>query len=214
MLGLKGRILSGYSYNELEISFAIIGNSAILSASPFRIAHDSFGKNRCYIDEDIHAINEPFRLKYLFFAILILTACGKHERNPELDKLPAATKTGANTCGCLINGKAIVGEPESASYLGTLFLAIKNNDNSRINLTIRGESIAAGKAFAISNLSYANFGTDDCNFFTNDGNGRIAIDHFDQSSKIVSGRFSFAAANDSCGSVSLTDCRFDFRFYP
>lgn len=162
----------------------------------------------------IHIIDEIFRLKYLFFTILALTACSKNERNPELDKLPPATKTGANTCGCLINGNAIVGEPESASYLGTLFLTIKNKDNSRINLTIRGENIAAGKTFAIGTLSYANFSTDDCNFFTNDGNGKISIDHFDQSSKIVSGRFSFAAANDSCGSVSLTDCRFDFRFYP
>lgn len=44
----------------------------------------------------------------LFFSFMsLLTASGcKKNKLSELDKLPPATQTGANTFGCLVNGKA------------------------------------------------------------------------------------------------------------
>ena len=43
--------------------------------------------------------------------LMLLCAAGcKKEKIAEIDKLPAATQTGANTFGCLVNGKAWVAQ--------------------------------------------------------------------------------------------------------
>jgi hypothetical protein len=39
-------------------------------------------------------------------AILAVSSCKKNKSNNPIDQLPAATQTGANTFGCLINGQA------------------------------------------------------------------------------------------------------------
>ena len=47
--------------------------------------------------------------------MLLCAASCKKEKIAEIDKLPAATQTGANTFGCLVNGKVFV----SKGYDGT-----------------------------------------------------------------------------------------------
>ena len=42
---------------------------------------------------------------YLSLAALLCTACGCTKDNLPIDKLPPITQTGANTFGCLYNGK-------------------------------------------------------------------------------------------------------------
>ena len=46
------------------------------------------------------------KLTFLFYLIL-LAACSKDDSNP-IDALPPATQIGANTFGCLINGKVLL----------------------------------------------------------------------------------------------------------
>ena len=42
---------------------------------------------------------------YLFFLCISFNSCKKDKTEPtEISKLPAATQTGANTFGCLVNG--------------------------------------------------------------------------------------------------------------
>jgi hypothetical protein len=55
-----------------------------------------------------------FSLIFFCFALVNFT-CKKHSVNP-VDTLPPATQTGANTFGCLINGKAFT--PGGSSFSG------------------------------------------------------------------------------------------------
>jgi hypothetical protein len=49
-------------------------------------------------------------LLFLFATVLTLSCCSKDDNKPTnpIDKLPPATQTGANTAGCLVNGKAFL----------------------------------------------------------------------------------------------------------
>ena len=55
----------------------------------------------------------------LLFFILMLAACSSDSSNPE-DGLPAATQTGANTFGCLIDGQLFIPRTGSTDIINPL----------------------------------------------------------------------------------------------
>ena len=62
-------------------------------------------------------------MKYQSLLIIIATflllgsSCKKDKLVNEIDKLPPATQTGANTFGCLVNGKAWIAQNKDCSII-------------------------------------------------------------------------------------------------
>ena len=100
--------------------------------------------------------------------IFLVASCTKNDDEPTtpLDQLPAITTTGANTAGCLIDGKVLTPKNGSSSFAGTPFglklnyggnfypdkndfwqLSIANNENNDNNF---------GIVLYIKNLSLGN----------------------------------------------------------
>lgn len=187
------------------------------------------------------------KLPKLFFTLLFLfclftfNQCKKNKTNP-VDELPPETQTGANTFGCLVNGKAFT--PGGSSLSGPTKGAI-------YQYLIIGS--ADGYTFAVSgtdkrnteDISIVGFGFDsvrisnrvyelktrrngqggggyrkiDINypngnlFDTNENTtGEITITKFDTINQIVSGTFWFDAVNVSNEKVEIRDGRFDMRY--
>ncbi len=85
-------------------------------------------------------------IKKLLFLLLILTqlisCCKKNNDEPTnpIDQLPAATQTGANTFGCLLDGKAFLpgnsGNPLDCVYQfvsGGYYFALQANKRDDLN---------------------------------------------------------------------------------
>jgi hypothetical protein len=62
-------------------------------------------------------------MKHILLVMLFLTACSSDSSSPE-DGLPAATQTGANTFGCLIDGKLLVPRNGDGTVTNPLWGAI------------------------------------------------------------------------------------------
>jgi hypothetical protein len=59
-------------------------------------------------------------LKYFFLPFLVLLfGCTKSETTTPQDTLPQITQVGANTAGCIINGKVLVPKNGATSFSGT-----------------------------------------------------------------------------------------------
>ncbi|MEO6832839.1 MAG: DUF6252 family protein [Chitinophagaceae bacterium] len=170
----------------------------------------------------------------LLFAIcLIFPSCKKANTPDPLSQLPAATHSGANTLGCLVNGKAFLVNVGLANWnhpLGVSFSPydgysweIDGKPDSR-HLTIRfnesGTNPTIPSTFNLTTdyQSRAEFlnpldGTainGNNEFVTNVSNtGEITISYYDGS--VIAGTFNFDAANDSGVVVHITDGRFDIR---
>ena len=57
-------------------------------------------------------------LIFLFATLFTLSCCSK-DNNTVDDKLPPITQTGANTAGCIINGKVLIPKNGVSSFAGT-----------------------------------------------------------------------------------------------
>ncbi|MEO6832121.1 MAG: hypothetical protein ABI169_07960 [Chitinophagaceae bacterium] len=169
----------------------------------------------------------------LTFGILVFPSCKKTSTPDPLSQLPAATHSGANTLGCLVNGKAfaVTGHssfsnpdgvdfiPYSSSSLGWLikgnvspaYLRISfagNLQNSKIGRYTIADIFPFGGLYANPQNGTAILGNTE--FTTNaQNNGVITVSYYDSS--IIAGTFSFDAANDSGVVVHITDGRFDIR---
>ena len=61
-------------------------------------------------------------LLFTFLTISFLISCSKKDDippQPQADQLPEATTSGANTAGCIINGKVLIPKNGSTSFTGT-----------------------------------------------------------------------------------------------
>jgi hypothetical protein len=155
----------------------------------------------------------------------IFVGCKKQQVvDPELAKLPKATKTGANTCGCLVNGKAWVMEQGSAENIGvTSWFKIGGPDSSVLAFTLRGyhPSLEIGKTLNIHNgfggsdfyINRMRYGSNSPNGFQNASTGNIMFTHVDEKNKIVSGTFDFNYKGETSNIPDqvLSNCRFDFK---
>jgi hypothetical protein len=172
---------------------------------------------------------------------LLFYSCKKHVIKPvdQLSLLPAATQTGANTFGCLVNGQAFVpknrnileGPDLQCNYIYTdggygLTVACANK-YSRDTITdvvfgtdslaiVQGESLqfktfVAGNAFASYFLVYDN-GLENQYSANNTISGQLIITKLDTIKQIVSGTFYFDAINESGSTVKVTNGRFDMLY--
>lgn len=177
-------------------------------------------------------------MKKLLILLLItftLSCCNKDEDQPiaEIDKLPPATQTGAQTFGCLIDGKAFVPpkfgtNAPSAFYQfvgGSYTLSIYGSTDGGSNL--KSILLGALDVPAITTTNYPLKSEENGNFLgkyligggiafsgitSNSNPGILTITRFDTTNFIISGTFSFTVLNNNGNEIKITDGRFDMQY--
>ena len=168
--------------------------------------------------------------------LLVATSCKK-----ETDKLPATTSTGANTFGCLVDGKAWIAtgrgtfsgvNPTSGGFWGevdsTVSIYIKAyGENDEIAIYLKN-IIAVGSYQLNRNtdikpsavLPQASYGMYallyDPEFVTDSiYTGIVNITHADLGTGIVSGTFEMRLYQKNTGKIiNITSGRFDYKTHP
>jgi hypothetical protein len=154
----------------------------------------------------------------------------------ELEKLPPITQTGANTFGCLLNGKAFTPGGGGILYrvlkvqydptfeggkLGITAERVFKNSNS-IYINIAGDSINTVGTYPLFYKSrymvyYVN-SENHCEFSTSTPpsltfiSGNMKITKFDKNTRIISGTFEFKVLPFMCDTIIATDGRFDVNY--
>lgn len=177
-------------------------------------------------------------MKYLIIAVSLLILCAascKKNKGSKEDQLPPITQTGANTFGCLINGKVWIpkgyngtGTPNPKISIeffnGKMFLGIVTsqleNGNSQGYMDIYFfDSVLSADVYNYPDKM--NFSAswpkviNGC--FTPAGDttvkkwGQAIITKFDNINKIVSGIFSCKFKAPSCDTVFISNGRFDLK---
>ena len=169
--------------------------------------------------------------------LLLSNSCSKTKSE---DKLPPETQTGANTFGCLVDGKVWIPtgggvgsgiNPTSGGFYETpnnkknIYIRA-SSDNDGISVFLK-EIFSIGtyslnKATAIQpNAIYPDsygafiqkFSGTEKYFITNvQYTGSVTITYADTISNVVSGRFEFTAQNMQSGEIkNITEGRFDYK---
>ena len=167
--------------------------------------------------------------------LMLLCAAGcKKEKIAEIDKLPAATQTGVNTFGCLVNGKAWVAQTDCKFLCDApLKLYYDANGGGNVFVSALSESIKERMSFAIDSTNtkvdfdYAILGsshmgftysdeklTSNCRFLfstdsTTSTSGNVTLTRYDLQNGIISGTFNFTLIKASFSTIRITDGRFD-----
>ena len=181
-------------------------------------------------------MKEITKITILFFAIAsIFTQCKKTKTEPtELSKLPAATQTGANTFGCLVNGKAWVAQRNDCSIFCQASFKVDYSGTNGGNLGITATNIKTGEGVDEGIL----IGFDSTNFkskfiysqttslsigFTFIKNsiyfrswdsltactGTINLTTYNLQTGVVSGNFEFTLTKPNAQPIIVTEGRFD-----
>jgi hypothetical protein len=168
--------------------------------------------------------------------LLLAASCKKDKLADELSKLPPATQTGANTFGCLVNGKAWV--PQGGCFLCPSVLkfyydsgnggqfsikALLTNAKRDEGITITVDSIISKKSLNLkldresarvlfrnsrnSPTCYSLFSDD----FDLNCEGLITLTTVDLTTMIISGTFEFTLFKQSCETITITNGRFDAK---
>jgi len=174
-----------------------------------------------------------FFIAAIFSLTLLFTSCKKQPVD-QLSLLPPATQTGANTFGCLVNGKAFL--PKAYGFMASpalecqydsngLFLvaSYKDNNGNYTDITIGTDSLvlAEEQAFQLKTrvpgnayAKYGFIGGSVVTYMTNDSiSGSLTITKLDITNKIISGTFNFKAVDTANNkTIELTAGRFDLHF--
>lgn len=161
--------------------------------------------------------------------LLILTSSSNCKKNKlsELDKLPPITQTGANTFGCLINGKAYLpgGWDGNHSNYRVFIDGIDSSLDIRtynLETTLKLQlTFGAMGLYTGLNIPFVNKGTTilgianiyNCYIPVNDSvyrQGELKISRFDLQNGVVSGEFNCIIYKQACtDTVRITNGRFD-----
>ena len=175
----------------------------------------------------------------LLFGILLttlLSCCKKDDPTlTPLEQLPKATKVGANTAGCLVNGEAFL--PKGFFPSGNLIcfyinqlnfsLSISNKENNIIkgvSIYYSEETLEIGTKYTLNTryqtnaktgeyvINETSFPNDDYYSTTPEIKGELVITHHDYDNAIISGTFWFDAVNSSGEKVEVREGRFDMEY--
>lgn len=180
----------------------------------------------------------------LIFSLLLITLttskCKKDKSNNPVDQLPPATQIGANTFGCLVDGKVFLPKgpslnPILTSYYQYIYypsptgfafqVAARDNSQSSIlntvNILCDSVKLVEGKTYNLqeptrgnSRGNYRHFINSSWdNFLTySPMSGQLLLTKFDEMNQIASGTFWFNAVDANGDTVHVTDGRFDMQF--
>jgi hypothetical protein len=175
-------------------------------------------------------------------SMLCFAQCKKDNNNTNpVDQLPPATQTGANTFGCLINGKAFTpgGSALSGPDLFSFYQYLIPNTPAGYDFDVsatdkRNSCNVTGISFGFDSVSM-NVGTyrlqlgkngqgggriskGICNgnsgvYNTDDSiGGQLTLTRFDLTYQIASGTFWFNVLDNNGDTIKITDGRFDVHF--
>jgi hypothetical protein len=168
--------------------------------------------------------------------LCLATAGCKKTLEDELSKLPPATKIGARTFGCLVNGKAWIPDNDCTLLCPPDLKFYYDNSNGGefsvlaiLKVNGRDERVAfgfypcnqSGTKTLISHdtssiASFINYATIPWSTISSKDadvtvNGLIVIDRFDFSQAIISGRFEFTLIKLGYETIQITNGRFDAK---
>jgi len=175
----------------------------------------------------------------LLLTTFTLSCCDKDNDKPktELEKLPLATQTGANTAGCLVNGVAflpkgyfptgnlkcnyidgkdfVLGFSEKIdnnNFKSITITSLNQNLNDNVNVIFPLKAYGANSKFGEYNVNAVS--SPDPNFYstTNIITGELKITHHDFNNAILSGTFWFDAINSNGEIVQIREGRFDMHY--
>jgi len=182
---------------------------------------------------------------FLLLFFICIFGCDNNDDKPntpktELEKLPPATQTGANTAGCLLNGVAFL--PKGYFPGGALFFFYQDGKNFGLAI---GERTIEGSSDIIRNIGIASlnqnlhdnvgvvfplavrednskYGTYSINseappspnFYSTNTivTGELLITYHNFNNAILSGTFWFDAINSNGEKVEVREGRFDLRY--
>jgi hypothetical protein len=173
---------------------------------------------------------------WLIALCCLFAACKKDKTDEE--QLPAATQTGANTFGCLINGKIytpkgfeqnqpnfnMIVDPgfndgnldiRTFRKLDSKTSSINFSSDSIKNLGIYQIGLNSRLGFYYYQLNEGNSVCETLSRFTYGSSGYLKITHYDLLNRIISGEFEFQFPNPNCGigdPIHITQGRFDKKF--
>lgn len=169
----------------------------------------------------------------IILTALTLSCCDKDDHKPiaEIDKLPPATKTGANTAGCLVNGEAFL--PKGTGIILNCFyqdglnfgLSITENKNNilkSIGVASLNQKLEVGQTYQLTAYNtntkygsyiiyYPDFSED--KYLTTSlitGELKITTHNFDKA--YICGTFWFDAINSQGEKVQVREGRFDMEY--
>jgi len=174
-------------------------------------------------------------MKNLFLLLLTtftLSCCNKDDDQPktELDKLPPATQTGANTFGCLLDGQAFIPSgginPLDCVYQfvnGGYYFALQGNKRDQNNILIgigigtQNLQINQNQTFVLTNnemgsASGAFFYGTSWNYTSTINEGELKITKLDSQNQIVAGTFWFDVKDHNGVNHQIRDGRFDMQY--
>ncbi|MFL0061817.1 DUF6252 family protein [Tenacibaculum maritimum] len=170
----------------------------------------------------------------LLFGILLTTflSCSQKEAPTltPLQQLPKATKVGANTAGCLVNGEAFL--PKGYFSTGNLncfyvnqkdfvlgFSQRLNNTSSHVYMYVYNTNLQINNIYSlteekVSNPKYAEYEAPFSISYktTSIVKGELVITHHDYDKAIISGTFWFDAVNNAGEKVEVREGRFDMKY--
>lgn len=174
----------------------------------------------------------------LFLVLLLFSSC---DENGSIfngkDHLPPITNIGANTVGCLVDGKVFLPHQsginpsvncfyqivEEEQYFVMDFADLRKGKSERVVLMLRKVDVNEGQVYELNK----NFTTapeltgslgiyspgDSPRFSTNETvTGELKITRLDVSKSIISGTFWFDAVNDKGKKVEIREGRFDWNY--
>ncbi|MFA7380252.1 MAG: hypothetical protein WC150_07320 [Bacteroidia bacterium] len=172
-------------------------------------------------------MKNKYSLLLLFVSFCCLNVQCKKES--ELDKLPPATTSGAQTMGCLVNGEAFTLRPDmsafyyAAYYNGTIEIQADNQSplGGTLILLTRGIITKPGYYLlpfndgSIHSFGYIVDGESYASRYTPSDFAYMKITRLDSVRHYMAGEFSFTLYNRYLSkSVKITHGRFDFKYAP
>ena len=177
-------------------------------------------------------MTSKINLLMLLCSIMLCSSQCKKTNTPEpADQLPPATQLGANTFGCLVNGKIYVpkGSPNpkiqydinlngrptlgitadqivNSIYRGSILIAYRNLDHLGSYYMPNDFNFSAGWLDVIGTCGTVAYDTT-IKYF-----GGGVITRLDTQARIISGTFNCKFKTLQCDTVFITDGRFDIKF--
>ena len=173
--------------------------------------------------------------KSLLFSVLLLSACAKDD--PEA-QLPAETRNGANTFGCLVNGKPWTpqGNDGTANYTVSYdrvstgetldiraYRIYESGTNDFQNIVLFATQLNGAGTYSLASSQHTrasfNEQSKSCYWSSRDSTttyrrGALTITRLDMQAGIVSGTFWLTLYKPGCDSIRVTNGRFDKKLYP